>query len=673
MYRDDAQRTRASGVYSGRRELRGCGVICEGKIANATTYCSIAGATPRCEVEQCAPGYYKAGPLTCLPIEDFSCVPCLVDAHCTTPGDRCLQIDGGNFCGRDCAAGNAHQSPAGQCPGGYTCEDVSASEGPGVRQCVPDSGSCSCLGGDAGEQRPCSRQADGATCFGVETCNPGSGWSVCDAPAPSPETCNALDDNCNGVADDVGGRFEACTVTNTFGSCPGAFDCRPGSTGLTCVGPVPSTEVCNGRDDDCNGQTDNTVPPLCAKQTGVCAGSRQVCAGSAGLLGCNSGSYGANYETNETKCDGLDNDCDGRVDEVDIDGDGHRAISCGGDDCDDTDRLSYPGAAELCGDFADNDCNGVDDDRDFDQDGWIAVQCGGPDCNDNSLEAKPNGVEVCGDTLDNDCDGSVDNRDVDRDGFIDRLCGGPDCNDARVDVKPGALELCDGLDNNCNGQTDEKDADADGFIDELCGGDDCDDTRPAVSPDGIEVCGNLLDEDCSDVLDDRDVDNDGALADSCVGGTDCDDFDPQTYLGAPEVWDTRDNDCDGRPDEGVVPVGRVIAELLVITASTVNVEPEEYFELTNVSGFAVNLKRWTFWDCGQQQATCTAIDLFSDFFTLTQDLIIEPGKTVTLCASDITVNGGVTCDFEWQLDVLGQWRSPATSSSSAQVQPVPMR
>jgi len=628
---------KVNGIYSGDNNCGGCGIVCEGKVVNATAFCSTAGGgTPRCEVLECAPGYYKAGPLTCLPIEDFSCVPCLTDAHCTTPGDRCLQIDGGNFCGRDCAAGNAHQSPAGSCPAGYSCEDLAASEGPGVRQCVPNSGSCTCLGGDAGEQRPCSRVSAGATCFGAQTCNPGTGWSACDAKTPVAEVCNAFDDNCNAVIDDVAGRFETCNVTNSFGTCPGAFDCRPGSTSLTCVGQVPATEICNGRDDDCNGQTDNVVPPLCPKQTGVCAGSRQICAGSAGFLGCNIGSYGGAFEVNETKCDGIDNDCDGRVDEVDIDGDGHRPIACGGDDCDDTDRLSYPGASELCGDFADNDCNGVADDRDFDQDGWIAVQCGGEDCNDNSPLASPTGAEVCGDRVDNDCDGSVDNKDADGDGFIDKLCGGGDCNDARNDIKPGAPEQCDGLDNDCNGIKDEKDLDADGYVDIACGGDDCDDTRPIINPGGIEVCGNTYDEDCSGILNDRDVDNDGAKSTLC-GGTDCDDFDPQTYVGAPEVWDTKDNDCDGIYDEGVVPPGSVIISEIMIAPT---ITAAEWFEVTNIAAYPISMRGW--------RITSLGVAAQNAGFTIALNQILQPGEAIVLCnIGAFDQNGGVECDYEY--------------------------
>ncbi len=45
----------------------------------------------------------------------------------------------------------------------------------------------------------------------------------------------------------------------------------------------------------------------------------------------------------------------------DSDQDGHTALACGGDDCDDNDPVVHPSATEYC-DLKDNDCNGITDD-----------------------------------------------------------------------------------------------------------------------------------------------------------------------------------------------------------------------------------------------------------------------------------------------------------------------
>ena len=39
------------------------------------------------------------------------------------------------------------------------------------------------------------------TCDGTATCSAGN-WINCTAPTPAAETCNNLDDNCDGVIDD---------------------------------------------------------------------------------------------------------------------------------------------------------------------------------------------------------------------------------------------------------------------------------------------------------------------------------------------------------------------------------------------------------------------------------------------------------------------------------------
>jgi serine protease len=46
---------------------------------------------------------------------------------------------------------------------------------------------------------------------------------------------------------------------------------------------------------------------------------------------------------------------------TDADGDGYEDELCGGDDCDDSDALISPGAAEVCGDGIDNNCDGIDE------------------------------------------------------------------------------------------------------------------------------------------------------------------------------------------------------------------------------------------------------------------------------------------------------------------------
>ena len=90
------------------------------------------------------------------------------------------------------------------------------------------------------------------------------------------------------------------------GEClPGSRPCGSDGKFGACVGGVgPVTEVCNGKDDDCNGQVDDGVQgPVCALAVGVCAGKRAVCNQGALDQPCGSASYGSDYEAVETKCD----------------------------------------------------------------------------------------------------------------------------------------------------------------------------------------------------------------------------------------------------------------------------------------------------------------------------------------------------------------------------------
>jgi hypothetical protein len=75
-------------------------------------------------------------------------------------------------------------------------------------------------------------------------------------------------------------------------------------------------------------------------------------------------------------CDGRDNDCDGQPGADEGDGDGDGSLACA--DCDDGDDGSYPGASEDCNDGDDNDCDGLLDCADP-QCGAAAV-CATEDC-----------------------------------------------------------------------------------------------------------------------------------------------------------------------------------------------------------------------------------------------------------------------------------------------------
>ena len=126
-------------------------------------------------------------------------------------------------------------------------------------------------------------------------------------------------------------------------------------------------------------------------------------------------------------------------------------------DCDDSNRATYPYAAEVA-DGLDNNCNIlVDEDTSgYDDDGDAFSEDDG-DCNDYNRQAYPRAPER-GDGVDNDCDGLVDEStslyDDDGDGYAEV---NNDCDDDNSNISPAAVELCDGFDNDCDGLKDAAD------------------------------------------------------------------------------------------------------------------------------------------------------------------------------------------------------------------------
>lgn len=131
-------------------------------------------------------------------------------------------------------------------------------------------------------------------------------------------------------------------------------------------------------------------------------------------------------------------------------------------DCDDSDPRIHSSATDVAYDGIDQNCDGADR-ADVDADAHLSKAVGGDDCNDFEQYTFPGAPEVR-DGVDNDCDGQIDDHidpilDWDDDGYpggsaADCSILACDCNDSRPDIHPSARELCDGIDNNCDGKKD---------------------------------------------------------------------------------------------------------------------------------------------------------------------------------------------------------------------------
>ena len=188
----------------------------------------------------------------CLPNVLKLCHPCLSDITCGA--GVCAELAEGTFCTQPC-----DHAP---CPEGFTCVEAQASDWQAVKRCEPANGSCTCRPETEGGERSCQVTNDLGTCFGVEACDPTSGWVGCTASAAAIETCNGLDDDCNGKVDDTLPAAKPCEQTNDLGTCQGEATCL-GPLGYVCNAQMPAPEACDNQDNDCDGQTDEGfVDPL---------------------------------------------------------------------------------------------------------------------------------------------------------------------------------------------------------------------------------------------------------------------------------------------------------------------------------------------------------------------------------------------------------------------------
>ncbi len=336
-----------------------------------------------------------------------------------------------------------------------------------------------------------------------------------DSPA-SPEVCNGLDDDCDGLVDDDLFAEDGTPVGQVCagrGRCPdGVYQCGEGGA-ILCSTLPPSplapvdVETCNGIDDDCDGLTDDGLdwqgilvgqpcdPP------GECGIGTVIC-GADGRAICDTAPGGPGAGSSPEICDAADNDCDGEVDEDFREGERALGAACvapgacgagryecaddgAGVRCDTAPGGSRDAAtAERCNGL-DDDCDGeVDEDFRSADGAGVGAACDGvgacgagtvectPDAAAARCSSEPGGSahvavdETCN-GLDDDCDGETDETDP-------RLCaacavdgatgqcgaGAFLCEAGRLTCVPhlppaGEAPACDGIDNDCNGRTDE--------------------------------------------------------------------------------------------------------------------------------------------------------------------------------------------------------------------------
>jgi hypothetical protein len=397
-------------------------------------------------------------------------------------------------------------------------------------------------------------------------------------PPPPPDAGDPTDGGCTAqVATDpanCGRCGRICSFANAAPLCREGVcqrgDCLPGFVDrngspldgceYACTATAGGQEVCDDKDNDCDGQVDEETDKLgdldhcggCGKRCAFLHAAASCGGGVCALGVCEGGFVNANgmaadgCECQQSNggteiCDGLDNDCDGRVDDVEDQDFRNDPQNCGG--CRKNCTL-LPHAAGTC---ADSGCL------------ILACEAGYHDLDktvENGCELGcpggiPDGPEVC-DGLDNDCDGKVD---TDDDGLLvppnfceqRGACAGsaPRCTGGRwlceygPDVQTVGPNQIIGNESRC----DDQDNDCDGCIDETfpevgrrptASGGSCAASAPAACTDsGLGQC-------------------QGRGSVSCAPGgsqTVCRITQPGAAPQA-ETCDGRDNNCDGIVDNG---------------------------------------------------------------------------------------------------------------------------
>ena len=167
--------------------------------------------------------------------------------------------------------------------------------------------------------QPCDTGVGSCASQGILVCNSDGSDIFCNAVEieQQSEICDGLDNDCNGEIDDTfPDLHQPCTAGIGVCQVEGIFECSDSGTATVCNAQAipPTPEVCDGIDNNCDGEIDNGlgIGESCEVGLGLCA--------RAGIMVCNSdGSVGCDAipgQPQQEVCDELDNDCNGSVDEL---------------------------------------------------------------------------------------------------------------------------------------------------------------------------------------------------------------------------------------------------------------------------------------------------------------------------------------------------------------------
>jgi hypothetical protein len=436
------------------------------------------------------------------------CKPCTASDECGGVLDECRQVGTapGTFCTQHC-------NDTVVCPDDHMCSNG---------QCVPLTGSCVCTAELNGTSKNCERANASGTCQGESVCDGPAGWTECSAPEPATEVCDGEDNDCNGQVDEA---FPLLGKDCDSGADPdqcatGTYSCTAEGK-MACVGDEAVVESCNGLDDTCEGNIDEGFANTDGDDEADCVDADDDNDGVAD--GDDNCSLVSNKDQLDTDNDGIGDACS-----QDFDGDG---VKNGFDNCTKT----------VNADQADNDKDGIGDvcDDDDDNDGLVD---GADNC---PMDADPTNLDTDDDGQGDVCD---DNDDGDEKNDDEDNCP-TEINNDQVDTDDdGAGDACDDNDDNDSlddegdncptvANDDQTDSDKDGL------GDACDsDADGDGASDDVDNCQGLSNNDQTDT----DKDGKGDACDDDDDGDGKADGDDNCPFSANA--DQKDSDKDGKGD-----------------------------------------------------------------------------------------------------------------------------